>query len=99
MSGSVGALEVVVFLKGLNEVLLFTVLGQGVLWLLSGPSRHTNFVYRAFQTATGPLFGLVRSVTPRFVADRHIPAVAAIGLLLIEGALVIAKIRIILMAG
>lgn len=93
---AVELLKLVIFLKGLNEVLLFTLLGQALLWLLAGSSRESNFVYNGFRTVTTPLFRLFRRVTPAFVADRHIPAVAMSWLLLLELVLAMAKIYLVI---
>lgn len=59
--------------RALVEVAGFVLLGQGLLFLLSGNKRHENFVYKLFQIITNPVVKAVRFVTPRFVADQHIP--------------------------
>jgi hypothetical protein len=58
------------------ELLLVVLLGQGLLFLLAGPRRHENLVYKMFVTVTAPLMKAVRFVTPRFVVDAHIGFVA-----------------------
>jgi hypothetical protein len=89
------ALGAVVVLKGLNELLLLTLIAQGVLWLLAGPQRHRNLIYNAFNMVSVRIFAVVRRVTPSAVADRRIPFVATFWLLLIELALIIAKIALV----
>jgi hypothetical protein len=63
-------------LKGLIEVLLVVMLGQGLLYLFAGTRRQENLVYRAFATVTAPIMKAARFVTPRFVVDQHIGFVA-----------------------
>jgi|SRR5688572_11379796 hypothetical protein len=63
-------------LKGMAELLLLVLLGQGLLYVLAGASRHTNLVYRMFATVTAPIMKATRFVTPRFIVDQHIGYVA-----------------------
>jgi hypothetical protein len=63
-------------LKGLIEVLLVVMLGQGLLYLFAGSRRQENLVYRAFATVTAPIMKAARFVTPRFIVDQHIGYVA-----------------------
>ncbi len=51
-------LFIVSLLRALVEVALLALLGQGVLALLAGSRRHTNFVYRLFIVITGPVINL-----------------------------------------
>lgn len=92
MDGVELALRSVVLLKGLNELLLLTLLGQGALWLLAGTRRDDNLIYGAFGRVSRPLFRLCRHVLPRFVPDRWMPALTVAFLLLLELALIIAKV-------
>lgn len=89
------ALRVVIVLKGINELVLLTLIGQGALWLLAGSSRHTNLIYGAFNIVGARVFRFFRRLTPQLVLDRHIPFVAVFWLLLIELALIIAKIYLV----
>lgn len=73
-----GVLLLVSILKAISEILAFSLLGQGILWLIAGRSRDTNFVYRMFATVTRPLMRLARMLMPRFVLDRHIWMVAVL---------------------
>lgn len=68
--------------KFMSELLALALLGQGVLWVLAGAARETNFVYRMFAAITKPIMRLARLLMPRFVMDRHI-WMAALGLVLI----------------
>ena len=47
-------------LKGLIEVLLLVLLGQGILYLFAGQRRQENVVYRAFATVTAPIMKATR---------------------------------------
>jgi len=69
-------------IKALSEVLALALLGQGLLWVLAGASRETNFVYRMFVAITKPIMQISRILMPRFVLDRHLWMVA-IGLLVV----------------
>jgi hypothetical protein len=89
------ALKVVVLLKGLNELVMLTLIGQAALWLLAGRSRHTNPVYGAFNIVGARVIRMCRRITPSLVSDRRIPLVAAFWLLLIELLLIAAKIYLV----
>jgi len=65
-----------VILKGLVEVMLLVLLGQGILHVLAGAGRHNNLVYRMFATVTAPIMKATRFVTPKFIVDQHIGLVA-----------------------
>jgi hypothetical protein len=69
-------LLVATVLKGLVEVLLLVMLGQGVLFIFAGSGRNNNLVYRLFATVTQPIMKATRIVTPRFIVDQHIGFVA-----------------------
>lgn len=90
------ALKVVVALKGLNELVVLTLIGQAALWLLAGSRRHTNPVYGAFNIVGARVIRACRLITPSRVPDRRIPMIAAFWLLLIELLLIAAKIYLVL---
>jgi hypothetical protein len=69
------ALLFISILRALVEVALLTLLGQGILALLAGNRRATNPIYQLFCVITRPVVNAVRFVTPRFILDRHVPAV------------------------
>ncbi len=52
------------------------LLGQAGVFVLSFGRHETNPVYRMFRFLTTPLVRVARWVTPRQVADRHLPVVA-----------------------
>ncbi len=62
--------------KLVAEIALMALVGQGVLALLAGRKRDSNFFYQLFQVLTGPFVRGARLITPRIVLDRHVPLVA-----------------------
>jgi hypothetical protein len=70
-------LTVIVIVKTLVFIAGFTLLGQGVLWVLAGAGRETNVFYRMIRAITSPATKLVRWITPRaLVPDAYIGAAA-----------------------
>jgi hypothetical protein len=65
-----------IIFKALVELALVALLGQGLLFVLAGSSRHTNLVYKLFAIVTAPIMKAARFVTPRFIVDQHIGFVA-----------------------
>jgi hypothetical protein len=65
-----------IILKAIVELLILVMLGQGLLFVLAGPTRHQNLVYRMFATVTQPIMKATRFITPRFIVDQHIGFVA-----------------------
>lgn len=59
--------------RALVEVALFALLAQGVLAVLAGRERERNVVYRLMQAITSPAVKCLRTLTPRFILDRHLP--------------------------
>ena len=69
--------------KAVVEIALLALVGQGIVWALiraAGQPPERNFFYRTLQTIAMPVTRPLRWITPKFVADRHIPW-AALGLL------------------
>jgi hypothetical protein len=66
---------------------LLALLGQGLLYVLAGPKRDSNFFYQLIKLISKPFTFVVRKLTPRLVADRHVP-VATFFLLLVAYAVV-----------
>src|SRR3989344_9580121 len=69
-------LTLIIILKALAEIAGLALLGQGVLYVLSGANRENNFFYRTIRTVASPVVRVTRLITPRFVADAHVPFVA-----------------------
>jgi hypothetical protein len=66
------------FLNLLQLVLyipLLALIGQGVLYVLAGPRRQDNFFYRLLQLLSKPFTFVVRKLTPRQGADKHVPVI------------------------
>jgi hypothetical protein len=69
-------LLLVIVVKALAELAAMFLLGRGVLYLLTGAKRSTNLFYQVISIVTGPVIRAARWVTPRIVADTHVPLVA-----------------------
>lgn len=61
--------------KGILEIVLFIMVGRGLLFVLAGRHRESNLVYKALGLLTEPLNRAVRALTPRFIIDAHVPFV------------------------
>lgn len=88
-----------IIFKGLVELLLLVMLGQGLLWVLAGASRHQNLVYRMFATVTQPIMKATRLITPRFIVDQHLGLVAFFLLLVLWVTAFALKVHFVLQAG
>jgi hypothetical protein len=84
--------QLVVILKGVNEVALMALIGQAALFVLAGSRRDTNLVYNVLKTVTAPIMKSTRFLAPRFVVDAHIGFLALFFLLLLEAILIALKI-------
>jgi hypothetical protein len=69
-------IDVIITLRILVEIALFALIGQGVLFTLSGPSREQNVFYMVLKTLASPAVRFARWISPKFVVDRHIGWVA-----------------------
>ena len=56
-------------------IALLALVGQGILYVLAGPKRETNFFYKLLQLLSKPFTTPVRWLTPAKVADEHVPIV------------------------
>lgn len=66
------------FLNLLQLVLyipLLALLGQGLLHVLAGARRDTNFFYQLLRLLSKPFTHVVRRLMPARVADEHVPVV------------------------
>jgi hypothetical protein len=86
-------------LKLLAEIAGLALLGQGVVGWLSGAGRDANPVYRVFSWVTAPVLAATRRVAPRFVAERHLPPLALLGVAVVWVAATAAKIAVCLQIG
>jgi hypothetical protein len=85
-------------LKGLIEVMLVVMLGQGLLYLFAGSRRQENLIYRAFATVTAPIMKATRFITPRFIVDQHIGFVAFFLLMILWVLALALKVQAVLQA-
>jgi hypothetical protein len=80
-------------IKLLSEIALLALLGQGVLYVLAGARRDTNFFYGMLKAITNPVTWVTRRITPHKVADQHVPFVAFFLLAIVWVVVTIEKIR------
>ena len=92
-------LTLAVILKLLTEIALLSLIGQGVVGLLSGQARGRNPIYRLFQLISQPWVRATRVVCPRVVLDRHVPLVAVFVLLLLWVTATLFKVGLCLRIG
>ncbi len=64
-------------------IALLALLGQGILFVLSGAKRDSNFFYKLLQVLSKPFTLPVRKLTPRAVADQHVPVVTFLLLVIV----------------
>lgn len=75
-------------------IALLSLLGQGLLYILAGQKRDTNFFYKLFQVLTKPFVATARKITPRQVSDQHVPFVAFFLLAIIYVVVTMEKIHL-----
>lgn len=75
-------------------IALLSMLGQGVLFLLAGSSRDSNFFFQLIRIITKPFTWLVRRLTPAKVADRHVPLITFGLLALLYAVVTLEKINL-----
>lgn len=92
-------LLLVLSIKLVAEIALLALAGQGLLGLLAGARRESNFFYRLLAVVTGPFVKGARWLTPRVVLDRHVPLVAFLLLSFVWLLATIAKVQICLEIG
>ena len=64
-------------------IALLALLGQGVLFVLAGARRESNFFYKLLQVVSKPFTWPLRKLMPKQVADHQVPIVAFMLLLLL----------------
>jgi hypothetical protein len=80
-------------------VALLSLAGQGILHVLAGPKRETNFFYGALRVVAKQFTRAVRKLTPRKVADEHVPVVTFFLLLVVYAVVTVEKINLCVAAG
>ena len=88
-----------IILKGIIEVALVVMIGQGILFVFAGETRHQNLVYRMFATVTQPIMKATRFITPRFIVDQHLGFVAFFLLAVLWVVAVALKVHFFIEAG
>ena len=79
-------------------IALLALMGQGVLHVLAGARRDSNFFYRLLQIVSKPFTLPVRWITPRQVEDRHVPVVTFLLLLIGYAVVTFEKINLCMAA-
>jgi len=80
-------------------IALLALVGQGALYVLAGPKREQNVFYRLLQIVGKPFTLLVRRITPKQVADRHVPVVTFFLLLIVYAVVTFEKIQFCVRSG
>jgi cytochrome b561 len=80
-------------------IALLALLGQGALYVLAGPKRENNLFYQLLQILSKPFTLLVRRITPRQVADKHVPVVSFFLLLIAYAVVTFEKVALCVEAG
>ena len=62
-------------------IALLALVGQGVLHVLAGARRDSNFFYKLLQVLGKPFTSLVRKITPKQIGDHQVPLVTFLLLL------------------
>jgi hypothetical protein len=78
---------------------LLALAGQGALYVLAGPKRDTNFFYRLLQLLSKPFTSVVRRLTPRQVADHHVPIVTFFLVLIVYAVVTFEKVDLCMRVG
>ena len=92
-------LTIVLAIKVIAEIALLALFGQWVLGVISGAAQERNPFYGLLQLLGRPWVRAARWISPQRVADRHLPLVAFLVLLLVWAAASVAKISICLQIG
>ena len=80
-------------------IALLALLGQGVLYVLTGSRREQNFFYRLLQVVGKPFTWPVRSITPRQVGDAQVPVVTFLLLLVLYAVVTFERADLCISAG
>jgi uncharacterized membrane protein len=80
-------------------IALLALVGQAVLYMLAGANRERNIFYQLLQIVSKPFTLLVRKLTPKQVADRHVPLVTFFLLLIAYAVVTFEKIALCVDAG
>ena len=86
-------------LQLLLYVPLLALLGQGVLFVLAGAKRDSNFFYQLLKLISKPFTTIVRKVTPRQVADHQVPIVTFFLLLVVYAIVTFERVDLCVQVG
>jgi len=78
---------------------LLALAGQGLLYVLAGPKRDSNFFYRLLQLLSKPFTLVVRRLTPAKVGDHQVPIVTFFLVLIVYVVVSFEKIDLCLRLG
>ena len=95
-------LAVLTFLNLVQLILYIPMLalaGQGLLFVLAGPRRDSNFFYRLLQLLSKPFTLVVRKLTPAKVADHQVPIVTFFLVLIVYAVVSFEKIDLCMRVG
>ena len=95
---ALGMLNVLNVVQLVLYIALLALVGQGVLFVLSGARRDSNFFYRLLQVISKPFTLPVRWITPKQVDDRHVPVVTFLLLLIVYAVVTFEKINLCMAA-
>jgi hypothetical protein len=70
-----------------------SLIGQALLFVLSGQKRDTNLFYQLFQILNKPWTKMARFISPKQIADHQIPFVAFCILAILYIVVTLAKIE------
>lgn len=80
-------------------IALLALVGQALLYVLAGANRDRNIFYQLLQIVSRPFTLVVRKITPRLVANRHVPLVTFFLLLILYAVVTFEKIGLCVEAG
>ncbi len=80
-------LQLVLYIGGL------ALMGQAILYVFVGNKKDTNLFYQLFIVMNKPWTSLARLISPKMVAQRHIPVVAFCVISVLYIAVTLAKIE------
>lgn len=73
-------------------IAMLALVGQGLLALLAGARRESNFFYRTLVVLTKPFTRAMRFIAPKQVADQHVPLATFLLLLVLYAAVTFEKV-------
>ena len=75
-------------------IALLALVGQGILYVLAGPKRENNLFYGLLRIISKPFTAPMRKLTPKQVADQHVPVVTFFLLLVLYMVVTLEKISL-----